>query len=110
MFNGPNTRQHFRIAYPSQEMPKFKVGIKGFRVVNLSERGGLFLKEGADKVTSGSTISGTIIFHDNETTAVEGEILKESEDRFVVFFTKGVPFSVILKEQRYLKEKYKHLI
>ena len=108
-FKGINSRQYYRVTYPEKERPWIKIDGELLHVMDISEKGGKFLNVPGIKVDPGSMVTGTITFHDGETVTVVGEVLREFYDQVIICFTKGVPFSIMVKEQRYLREKYKHL-
>ena len=108
-FKGVNSRQYYRLTYPEKERPWLKIDDELLRVMDLSEKGGKFLNDTGIKIDPGSRITGAITFHDGETITVIGDVLREFYDQVVICFTKGIPFSTMIKEQRYLRERYKHL-
>jgi hypothetical protein len=110
-FKGVNSREFYRVTYPEKERPSLKIGEDELTVIDISEKGGKFLNDKDVKIDPDATIDGTITFHNGETISVEGTVLRAFNDQVVICFTKtqGIPFSVILKEQRYLRENYKHL-
>ena len=108
-FKGINSRQYYRVTYPEKERPWIKIDGDLLQVMDISEKGGKFLNAVGIKVDPGSRITGTITFHDGETITVTGDVLREFYDQIIICFTKGIPFSTMIKEQRYLREKYKHL-
>ncbi len=108
-FKGANSREFYRVEYPEQERPSIKIGEDELEVIDISEKGGKFLNDKGVKLDPGTTVDGTIIFHHGEAVTVRGKVLRAFNDQVVICFTKGVPFGVILDEQRYLREHYKHL-
>lgn len=104
------TREFYRLEYPSKERISLKSGDLSYEVVNISEKGAKLLDKSGEKLDPEKTISGTVTFHNGETIEVEGTILRIlDQGYFVILFSKRIPFSSIMKEQRYLMERYKHL-
>ncbi len=108
-FKGVNSRQYYRVTYPEKERPILKIGDYELAVMDISEKGGKFLNDVGIKADPGSRITGTITFHDGEEVTVIGDVLREFYDQVIICFTKGIPFSTMIKEQRYLRGRYKHL-
>lgn len=110
-FKGVNSREFYRVEYPEQERPTLKIGEDELPVIDISEKGGKFLSDKDVKIDPGAKVEGTITFHNGETITVAGEALRAFNDQVVICFTRhrGIPFSIILNEQRYLREIYKHL-
>jgi hypothetical protein len=108
-FKGVNSREFYRVDYPEKERPSLKIGEDELPVIDISEKGGKFLNNKGVKIDPGATVGGTITFHNGEAIAVEGEVLRAFNDQVVICFTKGIPFAIIINEQRYLREKYWHL-
>ncbi len=78
-----------------------KVRKHEFEVVNISEKGVMFLADGEAKF--GRWVSGEVIFSDGQTVGVEGKIVRKRENNIGVFLTiKPIPYAKILSEQRLL--------
>jgi hypothetical protein len=108
-FKGANTREFYRVEYPMKVRPLIKIGEDELPVIDISEKGGKFQSNPDVKIDPGARVEGTITFHHGESVTVQGEVLRAFNDQVIICFTNGIPFSVILNEQRYLKEKYSHL-
>lgn len=94
-------RRYYRIEYPASMRPTLKIRNHEFEVVNISEKGVLFL---ADKRTSfGRWVSGEVTFYDGQTMGIEGKVVRKYENNIGIFLAiKSIPYSKILSEQRLL--------
>jgi len=94
-------RRYYRIEYPASLRPTLKIRKHEFEVVNISEKGVMFL---TDKKTSFARwVSGEVIFYDGQAIGVEGKIVWKHEESIGMFLTiKSIPYSRILSEQRLL--------
>ena len=94
-------RKFFRIEYPASMRPTLKVRKHVFEVVNISEKGVMFITDG--KASFGRWVIGEITFSDGQTVIVEGKIVRKREKNIGMFLTiKSIPYSKILSEQRLL--------
>ena len=98
------TRQYYRIKYPSFYRPKIKIQEEDNEndVVELSERGVRFLYEGTRPLSKGLELHVTIIFYDGTTFQFAGELLRAEKKDVILRFSRNLPLSRIMKEQRYL--------
>ena len=99
-----NTRQYYRIKYPSFYRPKIKIQEEDNEndVVELSERGVRFIYEGTRPLSKGLELHVTIIFYDGEAFKSEGELLRVEKKDVILRFSGSLPLSRIMEEQRYL--------
>lgn len=101
------TRNHFRIEYPSRDRPKIKVGDESFTVLNVSEGGMLFEFKGpAEELEIENDLRGTIAFRNEEKIQVEGTVVRVEDNRVAVQLSKGIPLGRIMAEQLYLLKKF----
>jgi hypothetical protein len=114
-FKGENSRKYFRIVYPINDRPVISVGEEEFVVVDLSEKGVKFFRNGNgptgdEKVfEKGLSVRATLTLNNGEPVEVEGSIIRVTGEEVVLNLKKGVSFSRIIREQWYLIGKYKHL-
>lgn len=112
-YQGSNTRECYRIEYPSKDRPVLKTEDAEYTLLNLSEKGAKFidLKERPAKV--GQELRGTITFNCGITERIVGEVIMlfdKPEPEFIAVFKTRVSFKSVISEQRFLIEKYKHAI
>ena len=94
-------RRYFRIDYPASMKPTIKIRKHEFEVVNISEKGVMFLAE--KKIKFGRWVSGEVTFYDGQSMGIEGKIVRKYENNIGMFLTiKSIPYSRILSEQRFL--------
>lgn len=106
-----NTRECFRIEYPLGESAVFEADGRTYPVRNISEKGAKFEGDPTGRHKPGAKISGDIIFLTGDKIYVEGEVLRRFDpDEFVLVFVARVPLPTIVREQRLLIERYKHLL
>jgi hypothetical protein len=101
--SGP--REHFRIRYPERERPWLTVGEFMLPVFDLSESGaGLARTHFFQASQSPREIS--IVFHDGGEFFTSAVFVRNNEERIAIRFTRLVPLSRILREQRRLNERF----
>lgn len=107
------SRRCYRIHYPKRERPTLHVGAAAWDVVDLSETGVLFRHPGGlGDLEVGTEIEGVICFRRGEEIPIVGVVLRSDvrpdggRDIVVDFTEGGVPFGLILDEQRYLHGHY----
>lgn len=108
-YNGENTRQFYRVEYPETESPVLHAAGYELHAINVSEKGGKFLNKGEKQLNCGDRVLGKITFSDGKSLPVEGEVLKVFDKEVVICFSKGLPYSRIIKEQRLLMNKFRHV-
>ena len=93
-------RRYYRIEYPASMRPILKIRKHEFEVMDISEKGIMFL---ADKKTRfGRWVSGEITFYDGQTIGIEGKVVWKHENDIGMFLNlKSIPYSKILSEQRF---------
>jgi hypothetical protein len=108
-FNGESTRQFYRINYPDAVRPRLRTEKGSFRIKSLSEHGAELIIEDHRLIEPKESIYGDVTFHDGESSFVEGKVLRSFGESFILRFTVGVPLRIIVNEQRYLKEQFRHV-
>ena len=94
-------RRYYRIEYPVSLRPILKIRKHEFEVVNISEKGVMFLAD--KKMRFGRWMSGEVTFYDGQPIGIEGKIVRKHENNIGMFLTiKPIPYSRILSEQRFL--------
>lgn len=103
---GPSRRALYRIAYPLTERPTLVVGRFFYEVVDCSERGLRYEVKDRRLPALGTPLGGTVNFRGGGSVEVTGEVIR-TRAGFVVLAldAPGIPFSEIIREQRYLRGK-----
>ena len=100
-------RKHFRVKYPFTDRPKFECQGKKYEIIDVSEQGLAFHIDPKDGITQSKVpLHGRIHFKSGDTATVAGKILRTNEDSVIILLHITVPFATIMKEQRYMLQKY----
>jgi len=106
MKNWPHDRSHYRIEYPRRERPTLLLGGIEFTVVDCSEAGIRFLNPGV-AFQRDDPVGGIVHFRDRIEVPVSGRVIRVQGGYVALCLDgSGVPFPVILSEQRYLRAHY----
>lgn len=106
MKNWPHDRSHYRIEYPRRERPTLVMGGMEFSVVDCSENGLRFMNPGL-AFQRDDPVAGAVQFRDRVEVPVSGRVVRVQEGHVALCLDgTGVPFPVILSEQRYLRAHY----
>jgi hypothetical protein len=97
-------RTNFRLRYPEQERPLFKIIGRNAHVAELSERGARI--RGLERVVPGQPLAGVIHFANGEVAEVDGKVLRRDGEEVVVRFNTGVSLKFMMSEQMRLICKY----
>lgn len=112
-YQGSNTRECYRIEYPSKDRPVLQTEDAAYTLLNISEKGARLAFINEKPVKTGQELKGVIKLNCGITEPVVGEVIRitiKPEPEFIVVFKARVSFKTIISEQRYLIEKYKHAI
>jgi hypothetical protein len=104
-----STREHYRIQYPTRARPTLEAGGRRYPVADLSEGGMRIRLDGGPEPKVGDTLQGTLKFAQGDTIEVRGRVLRVDDGNIAVRLDAGVPFKVILDEQRYLRDHHRGL-
>ena len=100
-------RQYYRLSFPLQERPHFQVGNVAMPIIECSERGFRYEPAAPHAPEVGDEISGRIKFRRGTEVAVAGTITRRQDATLVlVLDSPGVPFAVLMAEQRHLRRHY----
>ncbi len=100
-------RAYYRINYPERERPEVLLGESSLPVLECSERGLRLDVSAAPPLAAGDSIEGTVRFRRGDNVAVSGVVARADGTVVVVLLDPpGLPFSVLLKEQRFLLQHY----
>jgi hypothetical protein len=102
----PNRRDHYRISYEAGQRPILRIeapsleltGEHEFDVLDISEQGIRFLND--RNVHFRDTVQGALVFIDNDTVMIEGQIVRETGAQLSLKLSSPIPFKSIIKEQR----------
>jgi hypothetical protein len=99
-------RNHYRVIYPFAERPALESGRSSFEVVECSENGLRFDVGERRSPSIGTQVSGRLVFRSGEAVHVTGEVVRLQEGLVALALQPpGIPFSVVIHEQRYLRGK-----
>jgi hypothetical protein len=98
-------RQVYRIKYPDSDRPRLVTSLGSFEVVDCSEAGMRFQLAGAAAPLVTSAVTGRVTFGMGETAEVAGFVLRVDGNMVAVRFTRSLPTWIMLREQRWLRER-----
>ncbi len=104
----PHRREYFRVQYPTVARPRLEMEGESYAVVDISERG-LRYKATDSFPEAGREIAGIIYFKRGDFVEVRGTVLRAVDGQVSCQLTTGVPFKIIIDEQRYLNEHHRGL-
>jgi hypothetical protein len=101
-------RRHFRISYTLSSRAVLIVAKKSFPILDVSEGGAAFEVAGADagQFEEGKTFRGQIKLLCDDVVAVAGKVLRRQDSKVILIFTQGVPLASVMKEQRFILQKF----
>lgn len=97
-------RAFYRLVYPLSLRPTVLIGQDRFVVVDLSERGLQFLHPG-DVPPLGEALIGRLFLPDAAPIEIEGTVIRRRGSHVALALSRGVPFSVMLEQQRLLQRR-----
>jgi hypothetical protein len=100
-------RHYYRVRYPPADQPTLTIGEEKYQITQLSERGLKFLRKEELDLGNEPGFRGTITFHDGEQENIQGVVIREEEAESVALVQGGISFRRMMKEQRYLRAKYR---
>lgn len=101
----PVDRAYYRLLYPLSCRPTLRIGAAAFAVADLSERGVRFVAAGTPPPEVGTEFEAELRLPTGEVVEVRGTVLWIRSPNVGVEFVAGVPFSVMLDQQRYLQRR-----
>jgi hypothetical protein len=99
-------RAFYRLVYPIVCRPLLRVGEDSFPVFDLSEAGIRFLASEHSEWKIGAEFTGEILLQTAGRVEIKGEIVRLRGTEVGARLIKGVPFSVMMEEQRYLTRRF----
>lgn len=105
-----NEREHFRVFFPAAETPTVTIDDVDYEVVDASEKGLKFKKnEGECPFEADQLVRATFTLRTGDSCQVEGKILRVLDAMVVLLLVRGVPFKLLMSEQRRFVSIYKHV-
>jgi hypothetical protein len=93
-----NKREHYRILYPIRCRPVLRFAGMKFEIIDISEN--------TEDFRAGQELQGTVMFNDGKSMDLKGNILRIYKKTAIVCLSVYIPFSHIVREQRFLKTQY----
>ena len=109
-YKGFNTRECYRIEYPSKDLPVFKTEEAEYKILNISEKSAKLVGVNDTPIELGHELRGTIRLTCGIASPVIGDVTRlfRPGPEFILLFKTRIPFKTIISEQRFLIGKYKH--
>ncbi len=98
-------RAYYRLVYPIALRPGFRVGGRVVPVVDLSEQGARLLFTEPPYPELGADLVGLIGLPGGESISAEGRVVRVDAPFVCLNLTRGVPFGVMLEQQRFLQHR-----
>ena len=100
-------RRYFRVPYPEAAKPPFEHDTgKTYKVVDISERGMKIDTAGDAELDIGMHVTGTVIFHDNTSVRVAGNVLRIDRDGAAIELANSLNVGNLLREQTFIRKKF----
>lgn len=101
-YDAQERREFARLVYPSGNRPKFQVREYEMEIVNISEKGIMFIK--TEEINMGQSVYGTAKLLCGKSIGISGKIIWQIENK-VGLLIKPILHSVIIEEIRTLIRK-----
>lgn len=98
-------RAFYRLVYPMAFRPRFLTEGRTFEVIDLSEQGLRFLHPGPDSPKVGTPLAGVVRLPTGEALAVEGAVVRLALPSVALELVKGIPYSVMIEQQRFINQR-----
>lgn len=98
-------RAYYRLVYPMALRPRLRIGALNYEVVDLSEQGVRFIHAGPDGPAVGATLQGRLRLPTGEVLDIEGTVVRVAAPSVAMTLTKGVPFAVMIEQQRHINQR-----
>jgi hypothetical protein len=103
----PVERSYYRINYPLTERPMLVLEGRQYPVIDCSEHGLRFVRSLSVPLEVGDRVQGLLKFRRGAEADVEGDVVRVQADHAALHLkVAGIPLSIILDEQRYLRVHY----
>jgi hypothetical protein len=97
-------RAFYRLGYPLFLRPILVVGTDRFVVIDVSEQGLRYLTAGPPP-PAGQVLVGTLLLPEEAPLEIEGTVVRRTPPQVAIRLIKGVPFAVMLDQQRLLQQR-----
>jgi hypothetical protein len=101
------SRQYYRIRYPVDESPEIQIGKRSFPVIDLSLMGVRIGKRGDTEFRKLQKIEGKLRFKNKVVVHIKGKVIRVHRKSVAIALSDGIPGSIIMEEQRLLRNKYR---
>jgi len=101
----PFDRAYYRLVYPLRQRPALLIGSTAYSVIDLCEQGVRYLYDDARVPRVGDEIRGRLVLPSGTELEVAGTIIRVTPPHAAANLSKGVPFGVMMEEQRYLQQR-----
>ena len=98
-------RAYYRLVYPMTLRPRLWIGTLNYEVVDLSEQGIRFIHAGPDGPGVGTDLIGRLRLPTGAVLDIEGTVVWVSLPSVALTLSKGVPFGVMIDQQRYISQR-----
>jgi hypothetical protein len=102
-----NLRRFFRLPYPRAAQPPLTVDKDtAYRVLEISECGILLAQQANTPLQLGEYLRGSILFHDQDSEEIEGEVYRLDPRGVIVRLSRGISARHMMREQVYIKNTF----
>ncbi len=98
-------RAYYRLVYPTALRPTFRTGGRVYPVVDLSEEGARLLFSEGSCPDHEADLAGTIGLPGGESISVKGRVVRVDAPFASLRLSQGVPFGVMMDQQRFLQHR-----
>ena len=99
-------RRHYRIKYPAGQRPRMLIEDQELEVIEVSEGGARIATEIDPPERWQSPFPVTIVFKTGTQSTTQAVLIRQEPGQVVLRFTSGIPFSMIMAEQRRLADLF----
>jgi hypothetical protein len=99
-------RAFYRLTYPLAFRPTLQVGKVAYVVVDLSEQGIRVVDTGLNRLEPGDQVVGTLSLPTDDRLEIEGSVVRVEPPHAALILSKGVPFAIMLAQQRFLQRRF----
>lgn len=98
-------RAYYRLVYPIAFRPTFRAGGRAYPVVDLSEEGVRLLFPEGSPPDLETGLSGLLGLRGGDPVPIEGRVVRVDPPFVSLRLSRGVPFAVMLEQQRFLQHR-----
>jgi hypothetical protein len=106
-----DSRQYFRVQYPTALRPRLHVNGESLPVIDISERGLRLVnpRRSSDGAIE-PQVAATLRFRDGVTTPIRGKIVRVTERDIALHLETGLSYQLIVREQRALMGQLRYAL